>query len=162
MEVFSSNGWDLYAHDYFQQRLEDLVAEVEVIAEKDPTGFIHHPVFKRFECVTNGIYKDVPANPDDTKFRQGKTLGKNNKHWRRIKKGLPNRYRLFFQFRSDAPKAIIYAWLNDEKTLRKANSKTDVYTVFQKMLEGGKIPNEWDDLLAAAEGLEPQTDESIA
>ena len=38
--------------------------------------------------------------------------------------------KLFFQFNSNAPKTIIYVWMNDETTQRKAGSKTDVYAVF--------------------------------
>ena len=57
-------------------------------------------------------------------------------HWFRVKKqGLLPRYRLFFQFRSEAPKTIIYAWLNDERTLRKAGDKNDVYAVFYSDVE---------------------------
>jgi toxin YhaV len=62
------------------------------------------------------------------------------------KNNLPPRYRLFFQFRSDA-KTIIYAWLNDEATLRKEGAKTDVYAVFESMLAKGKPPTTWDELI---------------
>ena len=71
----------------------------------------------------------VPANPDAPDFRLGKTLGPDNTHWRRVKKGTPDRYRLFFRFASNPVKVkvIVYVWFNDEDTLRKAGSKTDVY-----------------------------------
>jgi hypothetical protein len=32
---------------------------------------------------------------------------------------------------------IIYAWINDELTLRKRGANTDVYQMFQGMLEAG-------------------------
>jgi toxin YhaV len=77
----------------------------------------------------------------------GSTLGKKHSHWRRVKKNnLPDRYRLFFQFRSDS-KTIIYAWFNDESTLRKDGAKTDVYTVFESMLKNGNPPSDWEALI---------------
>lgn len=63
------------------------------------------------------------------------------------------RYRLFFQFRSEAPKTIIYAWLNDERTLRKAGDKNDVYAVFTTMLKNAKMPNSFAELMAMCKGL---------
>jgi toxin YhaV len=79
----------------------------------------------------------VPVNPADPLFRLGHTLGKSHGNWRRIKKGLPQRYRLFFMFASNPLPVVIYAWLNDEDTLRKEGSRTDVYEVFKRMLERG-------------------------
>jgi len=75
-------------------------------------------------------------------------------HWRRVKKTLPARYRLFFQFRSAAPRTIIYAWLNDEATLRHAGARTDCYTVFKGMVSRGEIPNDYLALRQAAAELE--------
>jgi toxin YhaV len=40
-------------------------------------------------------------------------------HWRRAK--FLSRFRLFFRYNSKA-KVIIYAWVNEENTLRKAGS----------------------------------------
>ena len=37
-------------------------------------------------------------------------------------------------------KVIVYVWFNDEDTLRKAGSKTDVYAAFRRMLERGEVP----------------------
>ena len=59
------------------------------------------------------------------------------------------RFRLFFRF-STAHRAIIYAWLNDASTLRKAGAPTDPYTVFKRRLDAGDPPGDWDLLLAAA------------
>ena len=92
----------------------------------------------------------VPANPDAPEFRLGKTLGPENTHWRRVKKGMPDRYRLFFRFASSPVKVIVYVWFNDEDTLRKAGSKTDVYQTFRRMLSRGVIPRDIDELLEAS------------
>jgi toxin YhaV len=66
----------------------------------------------------------IPRDPNAPEFRQGNTLGRDNRHWFRAK--FHQRYRLFYRF-ATKEKVIIYAWLNDEKTLRKAGSKTDPY-----------------------------------
>ena len=45
---------------------------------------------------------------------------------------------------------IIYAWVNDENTLRSAGSRSDPYAVFQGMLERGNPPDDWATLQAAS------------
>jgi len=82
--------------------------------------------------VYNAILEDIPNNPADSKFLLGDTLGKGCRHWKWVKKGLPNRYRLFFRY-ENKQKVILYVWMNDQGTLRKEGPKTDVYTVFGKM-----------------------------
>ncbi|MGN6234980.1 type II toxin-antitoxin system YhaV family toxin [Dyella sp.] len=144
------NGWTLYGHPIFLDHLEQLLTDVEAIERADPENAPHHGLWKLLECVMDCIMRRVPADPDHADFRQGLTLGKNMTHWRRAKKGMPNRYRLFFQFRSQAPKNIIYAWFNDEDTLRQAGAKSDCYAVFKRLVEAGKIPSSYDQLMAAA------------
>jgi Toxin with endonuclease activity, of toxin-antitoxin system len=60
--------------------------------------------------------------------------------------------RLFFRF-STEKKIIIYVWVNDEKSLRKAGAKTDPYSLFQAMLRSGNPPQSLDHLLAASKEL---------
>ena len=56
-----------------------------------------------------------------------------------------------FSFRySSKEKAIIYAWVNDETTLRTYGSKTDAYATFRKMLDSGNPPDTWEILLTQA------------
>lgn len=88
----------------------------------------------------------VPADPGRDEFRQGNTLGTAYRHWRRAKIG--RRFRLFFRYDSRS-KVIVYAWVNDENTLRSAGSKSDPYAVFKKMLGRGNPPDDWDALIAA-------------
>lgn len=152
--VTIENGWALYAHPFFVQRLTDLLEEVKRLAVKDPHGFHRHPHYEFFDAVTNNILVTVPSDPAHKNYLIGGTLGRTHQHWRRVKKqGLPNRYRLFFLFRSTAPKTIIYAWLNDETCIRREGDRRDVYKVFQRMLESGRIPSGFTELLAASEGL---------
>jgi toxin YhaV len=40
--------------------------------------------------------------------------------------------------------------VNDENTLRSAGSKSDPYAVFQKMLQRGHPPDDWNALLLAS------------
>lgn len=143
------NGWRLFYFKLFAEILTSLENEVRAIAEKNPEDFEHHPKTKLLADVFKSITEDVPANPMDRKFMLGKTLGKQYADWRRVKRGLPNRYRLFFRFTS-TQKSVIYAWLNDENTLRKEGSKNDVYTVFARMLANGSMPNSIDELLKAS------------
>jgi toxin YhaV len=56
---------------------------------------------------------------------------------------------LFFRYSSSA-KVIVFAWVNDETTLRTYGAKSDVYAVFRKMLDGGNPPDDWAALMAAA------------
>jgi toxin YhaV len=61
-------------------------------------------------------------------------------------------YRLFYRF-SGRGNVIVYAWVKDEGTLRKAGSKTDPYAVFRGMLEAGVPPESMGELLATASTL---------
>ena len=52
---------------------------------------------------------------------------------------------------STVHKAIVYACVNDETTLRKAGSRTDPYAIFNKRLRDGDPPDGWDGLFRKAE-----------
>lgn len=58
-------------------------------------------------------------------------------------------FRLFFRYSTSA-KIIIFAWVNDETTLRTYGAKSDAYAVFRKMLDKGNPPDSWEALLKAA------------
>lgn len=120
------------------------------LAHKDPKGYRTHPKTKLLASVYRAVTEVVPANPDATDFRLGKTLGAGDSNWRRVKAGTPDRYRLFFRFASNPVKMIVYAWFNDEDTLRKAGSKTDVYEAFKRMLARGVVPASIHALLTNA------------
>ena len=60
-------------------------------------------------------------------------------------------YRAITQLVSANPvKVIVYVWFNDENTLRKAESKTDVYEAFKRMLARAVVPNDIDALVREA------------
>ena len=60
---------------------------------------------------------------------------------------------VFFRFHSPSH-ILVYAWINDDDTLRAYGSKSDAYRTFQKMLDSGHPPETWDTLLKEAKGLE--------
>ncbi|PPU15563.1 hypothetical protein XacyCFBP2565_06990 [Xanthomonas arboricola pv. corylina] len=153
-ELTEINGWALYSFDLFADRLSGLLEEAKRVRAADPDGYRSHPVVKLVVCVNKAIRQVVPSNPMHNDFLQGNTLGKDLRHWRRVKKQLPERYRLFFQFRSNAPQTVIYAWLNDEFTLRKECAKSDCYTVFKAMVENGTVPNSYESLRSASKALQ--------
>jgi toxin YhaV len=155
MDVPVFHGYELHTLSIFHDELDRLVTEVERLQAKAPDNFDSHPLFKLLEGVLNNITEFVPSNPADPAYRLGNTMGKTGKAWSRVKKKtLPDRYRLFFRFNSHAPKSIIYAWLNNEATLRKDGAKTDVYHVFEKMLDKGTVPNTWQELVEGAAPLD--------
>ena len=102
-----ANGWSLYYYGTFKAALDELEAVVTKLAADDPAGYKTHPKTKLLASVYRAITQLVPANPDAPDFRLGKTLGSENTHRRRVKKGMPDRYRLFFRFASNPVKVIV-------------------------------------------------------
>ena len=149
-----ANGWGLYYFHVFKAALDELEATVTQLALDNPKGYKTHPKTKLLASVYRAITEVVPANPDAPDFRLGKTLGPAYTNWRRVKKGMPERYRLFFRFASKPGKVIVYVWFNDEDTLRKAGSKTDVYETFKRMLARGVVPADIGELLSLASAAE--------
>ena len=133
-----NNGWNLFQFQPFAQRLQELTQDVSRLAHADPTGYKQHPKTKLLASVYQSMTVTVPTNPADPVFRLGRTLGRSHGNWRRVKKGLPQRYRL-----------------NDEDTLRKEGSRTDVYQVFKRMLERGDVPSTINELIQGSIGPQP-------
>jgi toxin YhaV len=144
------NGWRLYAHPLFEQQFRRLVEQVESLAAKNPHGYREEPATKLLATINRYVREIVPRDPNAAQFPQGNTLGADNRHWFRAK--FHERYRLFFRF-SSKEKVIVYAWVNDERTLRKAGAKTDPYTMFRAMLEAGDPPRTMEQLLSRAKEI---------
>jgi len=143
-----ANGWRLYEFAAFKTQKEKLEAAVEARKASDPDGWQSSPDAKLLKAIRHLTGTAIPAALPDTKdFRHGGTLAGDRKHWFRAKFG-NGRYRLFFQF-SSTGKIIIYAWVNDEETLRTYGSKTDAYAVFAAMIAKGDPPDTWEDLMNA-------------
>ncbi len=137
------NGWTLLVHDCLKVQVQKLQKTVEKSIKHSGTISSNSNV-KLLQAITTLMLEIIPADPSHEKFRQGNTLGREYSHWRRAKIG--RRFRLFFRYDSSS-KIIIYAWINDNTTLRSAGSDSDPYKVFQKMLKRGNPPNNWQDLL---------------
>lgn len=147
------NGWRLYLHPAFKRQFDGLVHEVRELARRNPAGYERHPKAKLLKRLTEIILDEVPADPGAPRYRQGLTLGRAYRHWRRAR--FLGRLRLFFRFDSRA-KVIIYAWANDERTLRQRGARTDPYAVFRGRLASGDPPDDWDDLLRSSGGRSPR------
>ena len=141
------NGWTLLFHECLIDQLRKLEAAVARAQRQDPAGFASNANVKLFDALSHLILNTVPGDPHREEYRQGNTMGTEFRHWRRAKIG--RRFRLFFRFDSKS-KIIIFAWVNDENTLRSAGSRSDPYAVFQRMLERGNPPDDWVALKAAS------------
>lgn len=141
-----SHGWSLLFHDCLVEQLQKLKAASDRAEAADPAGFEANANVKLFRGLIRLIIETVPSDPAREEYRQGNAMGTAYRHWRRAKIG--RRFRLFFRYDSKA-KVIIFAWVNDEHTLRSAGSQSDPYAVFQKMLDRGNPPDDWAALLAA-------------
>jgi len=137
-------GWTLLFHDCVIGQLQRLYAVAQRAETKDPQGFASNANVKLFRVLAQLMMEAIPSDPARAEYRQGNTLGTAYRHWRRAKIG--RRFRLFFRY-DDRAKIIIYAWVNDEQTLRSTGSKSDPYSVFEKMLGRGHPPDDWKALV---------------
>ena len=145
--MIQRHGWNLLFHDCLIEQLQKLHASVERAQVHDPAHFDSNANVKLFNALSQLILETVPGDPNREEYRQGNTMGPAFRHWRRAKIG--RRFRLFFRFDSTT-RIIIFAWVNDENTLRSSGSKSDPYAVFQKMLQRGHPPNDWATLVSAS------------
>src|SRR5690554_5014933 len=90
------NGWTLFAHPLLLDEIETLVSQVEILKAKHPGTYSTKNRSKRLAAIKKLIFEVIPKDPEDPAYRQGTTLGKNNKHWFRAK--FFQQYRLFFRF----------------------------------------------------------------
>ncbi len=141
------NRWTLLVHPLLAEQIGELTREVDKLRRKDPVGYAGKKATKRLAAITRLMFEIIPEDPGRADYRQGLTLGDEHKHWFRAK--FFQQYRLFFRFHASA-RLIVYAWVNDEGTLRAFDSKDDAYRVFRKMLDSGHPPSDWDALLAQA------------
>ena len=134
------HDWNLLFHDCLCEQLQKLSHAALRAQTQDPQGYESNANVRLFAALSRLIFEIVPSDPNRAEYRQGNTMGPMFRHWRRAKIGRP--FRLFFRFDSKA-KIIIFAWVNDENTLRSSGSKNDPYAVFQRMLMRGCPPMGW-------------------
>lgn len=146
-----AKGWALLAWPEFSERWKALIKEVRQLRERDPENYKQAHATRFLALLYKKMTVDIPTDPGAKQFRQGKTMGSEFTFWRRAKIG--ERFRLFFRYHSD-PKTIVFAWLNDEGTLRTRGGRSDVYEVFKGMLEKGKPPSTWAKLISECKRLD--------
>lgn len=146
--MIQRHGWVLLFHQCIVDQLRRLHAAAERAHQQDPEKSESNSNVRLLAALSKLIFESVPSDPNREEYRQGNTMGPDFRHWRRAKAG--RRFRLFFRFDSKA-RIIIFAWVNDESTLRASGSKSDPYAVFQHMLERGHPPNDWAALRSASQ-----------
>ena len=136
--------WSLLFHQCLIDQLDRLTAAADRARAANPKTAHENANVKLHAALARLILEVIPNDPASDEFRQGNTLGAGFRHWRRAKIG--RRFRLFFRYDSRS-RVIIYAWVNDENTLRSSGSKSDPYAVFLQMLERGNPPDGWNALM---------------
>ena len=146
--MIQRHGWNLLFHTCLSEQLQRLHAAAERAQQQDPQGFKSNANVRLFTALSKLIFDAVPSDPGREEYRQGNTMGPAFRHWRRAKVG--RRFRLFFRYDSKT-RIIIFAWVNDENTLRSSGGRSDPYAVFQRMLDRGHPPDDWEALMAASQ-----------
>lgn len=147
-----AEGWGLLFHDAILGQLAQLAEATRRAMAADPKGWPRNDNVRVLAAIAKLTLEDIPRQPGDPKYRQDDTLGGEYRHWFRAK--FHQRFRLFFRYDSRA-RLIVYAWVNDEHTLRKAGARSDPYRRFRAMLQSGNPPDAWGQLVKTAKGLPP-------
>lgn len=153
--MLEPHGWTLHAHPLFLDQVERLLTAVERAKRSDPETWQGKADMKLLAALKALILDRIPRDPLATEFHQGNTLRREHRHWFRAKFA-GNRFRLFFRADSRA-RVIVYVWVNDRDTLRKAGAGTDPYAVFEHMLARDNPPDDWPALLAAVTSSNTQS-----
>ena len=147
------HGWRILFHPELVRQLGKLKEARERARRKDPHGFASNANVKLLRAVNRAMTEAIPQDPSRVEYRQGNTLGTRYRHWRRARIG--RRFRLFFRYDART-KVIVYAWMNDERTVRSSGSKTDPYAVFAGMLARGSPPDDWASSITASSIMGPK------
>lgn len=146
--MIQRHGWNLLFHECLIEQLQKLGDATGRAQRQDPQGFNANANIRLFAALSKLIFEIVPGNQDREEYRQGNRMGTAFRHWRRAKMG--RRFRLFFRFDSKS-QIIIFAWVNDENTLRSSGSNSNPFVVFQRKLERGHPPDDWTALVSASQ-----------
>ncbi len=138
--MLQRHGWGLLGHKLLLDQLDKLIVAAERARQSDSDGWQGNANVKLLAALRDLMLDRVPHDPLAAEFRQGNTLGPAHRHWFRAKFGA-NRFRLFFRADSTA-RIVVYAWVNDRDTLRKAGAASDPYAVFAGMLASGNPPDD--------------------
>lgn len=136
------HGWTVLFAEPFLSAYGDLSAGARKLkADLSEEQYVQHPDVKLFLTVRELTRDVIPSDPHHADYRLGGDLSK----FRRTKgRGLPRRYRLFWVF-SDQLRVIIFLYLNDARSLRKAGDRSDPYRLFSAMVSSGQIGAEFEE-----------------
>ncbi len=127
-------------HNFYFNRISQLKKQVKslkrILSDED---FKQHEVIKLAYRIRKADQEIIPEDPNHKEY----FLRKDLKKYRRYKQGL-KRYRILFCF-SSTPKIILYLYINNEKHLRKAGSKTDPYEEFKRLAMRGHFSSNPED-----------------
>lgn len=137
----SLKEWKIHFYPLFKEQYEELKENVIKLKANHPVDAIKsHPDVKLFQSLINIIENVIPENP----LAQYFVLRENLRKYSRVKKkGLPERYRLFFRV-FPKERAIVILWLGYP---RKAGDKKDCYAVFAKMVANNRFPDNFADIV---------------
>lgn len=146
----SGKDWFVLGHPAFKLQLNAYLLCAMAAKAKVGHDWPGTKAGKKYLAALRLVHEIIPGNPADPSFRLGRALGPGYNHWFRAK--FFQQYRIFFRY-SSLSRVIVFGWMNDDESLRAYGSKTDAYLVFRKMLEEGRVPNDWDELIAESEKL---------
>lgn len=146
----TADGWTLLFHDAIVGQLENLAAAAARARKADAKTYQSNANVKLLAALARLMFEIIPTDPARPEYRQGNTLGQAHRHWFRAK--FMGRFRLFFRYDSRS-RLIVYAWVNDDHTLRQSGGKRDPYAVFQRMLASGHPPDDWVALIKGSRAL---------
>jgi toxin YhaV len=138
------NGWTLLFHAAIIRQLKSLAEAYQRAIRTGPRDFRSNVNVKLLAALAKLMFEVIPADPSRAEYRQGNTLGDAYRHWFRAR--FLGRFRLFFRYDSRS-RLIVYAWVNDESSLRQSGARSDPYEVFRRMLASGSPPNDWQTLV---------------
>jgi toxin YhaV len=139
------NAWTLLFHEAIVGQLKNLADTCQRARKSDPKNFHLNANVKVFAALAKLMLEVIPADPSRPQYRQGNILGAEYRHWLRAR--FFGRFRPFFRYDGRA-RIIVYAWVNDERSLRQQGGSKDPYEIFRRMLASGKPPNEWAELVS--------------
>jgi toxin YhaV len=146
----SINGWRIFAHPCLLSQIERVGVSVALMLASGDTSDLLRNRRQFLKALVRVMTEVVPASPGAPEHRLGHSLGPEATHWFRVK--FLQQFRLFYRYDSKH-KVIVFAWVNDESTLRSYGSKNDAYAVFKKMLDGGNPPSTFEELLLQSREL---------
>jgi len=80
-----AHGWRLFQHRLFEVQRRELIETVEQLLIRQPETYNDHPKTKLLATIRRYVTEMIPRDPRAPAFRQGDTLGPENRHWFRAK-----------------------------------------------------------------------------